>query len=166
MKREKKVFTGIIIFCFCLFVTTFGNVFAQEETSSETGQQTDYKGEISSDRQAISEQKSAIKEHSTSARQEEAQLKQQINEAMQSGDKETAAQLREQLKSTHQANVQQKQQDIETMRGANQEFKQDVQGARQEGNLPPKGQKILLGIILPARIKVILPGIILRVKGK
>ncbi len=29
---------GIIIFCFCFFVTTLGNVFAQKETSSEAEQ--------------------------------------------------------------------------------------------------------------------------------
>jgi hypothetical protein len=61
---------------------------------------------------------------------------------MQSGDRETADKLREQLRAMHKENVQQRQEDFENLQSSRRELKEDIQKAHQErrGEAPgPQG---------------------------
>jgi len=133
----KKFVLAFVIFSLCL-VPLWANVFAQEE-ASESG--TDWKQEVSADIQQLKEQRQGIKQNAEAARQEEKNLRDQMHQAVQSGDMETAKSLREQLKAAHQENLQQKQQDIQALKEAKQGIKQDVRQARQEAGLPPRGDQ-------------------------
>jgi len=124
---------SIIVLCF-LSVGIY-MVYAQDETTADA----DWKQELSSDKQEIKAQKQEISQNAQEARAEETQLRQQIKAAMDSGDMETAQQLKEQLKSMHQENLQERKQDREEMQAAKQDFKSDAKEARQEGYLPDAG---------------------------
>ena len=111
--------SGVMSVCFLTVLT--GGVYAQEEVSSgaeaggdsevSTGesQGTDWKQELSSDKDALHEQKQDIHENARAAREEEKDLLRQIEEAKASGDFETAKSLRDQLHAVHQENIAQKQ---------------------------------------------------------
>jgi DNA-binding ferritin-like protein len=97
---------GILFLPHCSFlISSGGGAYSQDEASSDTGAQAQ---ELSSGRQEIMESRQQIKENAAQARGEEKQLREQINQAMQSGDMETANQLKDQLRSVHQENMQQK----------------------------------------------------------
>lgn len=138
MRQRAKVWAAAFGVCFC--AVGLSNILAQEEDSGGTVSQADYRNEINADRQTIKEQRDVIKEHTTSARQEETQLREQINEAAQSGNIEEAKELKGQLKAAYQENVQQKHQDIQSMHEARQDFRQDVKSAHQKDYAPPKRQ--------------------------
>lgn len=118
-------------------IAVSGRVCAQGEAAlgvdTSAGSSTDWKGELSSDRQQLNEQWQDISENAQAARSEEKDLLEQIKEAKASGDFEIAKQLRDQLHARHQENVARKQQDIQELKGLRDEFKQDVQSARSEG---------------------------------
>src|SRR3989338_4768989 len=69
------------------------SVSAPEASGSGTWRQ-----ELISDRQALKEQHQSITENAQAAKQEEQQLKDQIHQAIQSGDYETARNLKDQFK--------------------------------------------------------------------
>ena len=152
----RKMFLLSSIIVFCLFLTSAYVVLAQTETTSNTQQsetvanateentasEANWKQELGSDKQQIDAQKQEISQNSQESRAEEDQLRQQIKTAMDSGDIQTAEQLKEQLKSVHQENLQQKMQDVQNMQSAKQDFKNDAKEAQQEGYLPPKDQDI------------------------
>lgn len=102
---------------------------------------TTLKQEISGDRQKIGEMKQQIKTNAQQARQGEKDLRGQIKTAVQSGDKATADQLRQQLGATHQANVQQKQQDRKAIQEAKKDLRQDLKTARATRAQKAKGPK-------------------------
>jgi len=137
-----KKFVLFSCIAFCIFLFNVGKTHAANEIVSDIQDQevvtTDLKQELGSQRQEIKEQRDQIKGNAQQARAEEKQLREQIKAAMDSGDKETARQLREQLKATHQENVQKMISDKKDIKIDMQDFKNDVQQARQEGNLPPK----------------------------
>ncbi len=127
--KKILVCIGIIILCIAAAIPV---AVAQNETSSTI------RGEIAGDRQAIRSEAQDIKEDASAAKQEEKQLKDQILAAEQSGDMETARNLRDQLKAMHRENVRDRQQDKKEMKDARQELRQDIKEARQERNLPPR----------------------------
>jgi hypothetical protein len=118
---------------------------AQDDTSSgSTGRaalRASYKEERTADKQAIESQKAAIKEQATAAHQEEGALKEQIRAAEQSGDIETAKNLREQLKSVHQQNKQERQQSRQAIGEAKKEMRQDKREAIKKTILPHRGDR-------------------------
>ncbi len=136
MKQKALVLFVVIISCFCL--SFISGVYAQDEESSDTGGETNWKQELRSDKQGLREDRQQIKQNATEARTEEEQMRQKIREAFEAGDMETANSLREQLKTIHQENIQQMQQDMQGLKESRQDFKQDVKDARQEGDLPPR----------------------------
>lgn len=127
-----------------LLIASGSLVLAQEETSTTTTETataesgTDWKQEISGDRQAVAEEWDVLKEHGQEARTEERQLQHQIFDAAKAGDFTTAKSLREQLRTMRQENVQQKQEDFEALKEAKQGLRKDIKEAHQEGSLPPK----------------------------
>ena len=104
----------------------------REESSIGSSSDASLRQELTSDRQELKEQHQGIAENANAARQEEGQARDQIHQAIQAGDYETAKNLRDQLKETHQENVEQKHSDIQALKESRQEFKSDLQGARQE----------------------------------
>jgi len=130
--RKICLLFSIIVLCF--FSISIYTVFAQDETTVDT----DWKQELSSDKQQIKTQKEEISQNAQEAKAEETQLRQQIKAAMDSGDMQTAQQLKEQLRLVHQKNIQEKKQDMQEMQEAKQDLKNDVMEARQQGDLPPK----------------------------
>jgi hypothetical protein len=149
MKKAIAVWSSMFL-CFFLFkvgiVGAEDGAVVQEEVATNVGEQqesltTDWKQELSSDRQAIKEQRGQINQNAQESRTEEMQLRDQIKAAMDSGNLEQAAQLREQLKSTHQENVQQMVQDRKDVKIDMQDFKNDLGQAKQEGFLPPRGDR-------------------------
>lgn len=131
MGRTLLLFSIIVL---CFFSVGIYTVSAQDEATADT----DWKQELSSDKQEIKAQKQEISQNAKEARGEEAQLRQQIKAAMDSGDMQTAQQLKEQLRSLHQENLQEKKQDIQEMQEAKQDLKNDLMEARQQRDLPPK----------------------------
>ncbi|MBU1125054.1 MAG: hypothetical protein KKC84_03435 [Candidatus Omnitrophica bacterium] len=131
-----KKFWGVVVFMSFFLGGTVGAVCAQEEAGTE--QATDWKQEFSADREALQAQKQEIQQNAQTARQGESDLLKQIREAERSGDLETARTLGSELTALHEANTQQKQQDLEALKGARQEMRQDYQAAREEGIVPPR----------------------------
>jgi hypothetical protein len=99
------------------------------------------KQEIISDRQEIKATKEEMKDNAQAAKSEEEALKEQIQAAETAKDLETAKQLREQLRLIHHENVEEKNEDKKEIKADIQELKNDIKGARQDGNLPPKFDK-------------------------
>lgn len=89
-------------------------------------------GEIASDRKAITRQKAEIKGNAGEAHGEEAALKEQIRAAVESGDMETANDLRAQLRAAHRGNVSEMKSDKAELGAARRELKRDL-GARRHG---------------------------------
>ena len=139
MKKMCLLFCCIVS---CFFLIGVCAVYAEGEESTDVSQEessgTDWQQELNSDKQQLNQQREQIKQNSQEARAEEGQLKEQIQAAIQSGDMETARQLKEKLRNTHQENVQQMIQDKKDMKLDRQDFKNDVKDARQEAGLPPK----------------------------
>lgn len=129
-------------FVFCFFIVGLSMVYADNDNSSNEAQDTaagtDWKQELISGRQEMQEQRQQMKENAQSARTEEKELKDQIQAAVQSGNMESARQLRDQLKAMHQENVQQMIQDKKELQSERRDLRQDLQQARQEGAIPPR----------------------------
>jgi thioester reductase-like protein len=123
--RKTTVVLGGLFLCFSLF--RVGIVGAEDGTVAQD------------DRQQLQEQRKEIKGNMEAARAEEKQLRLRIADALQANDTQTAAQLKEQLRAMHQENVQGMQQDKQAMQAAKQEFKNNVQEARQAGDNNPPG---------------------------
>ena len=107
MGKKILVFSSLVS---CFLLTGIIGVFAQEETVANIEQQAaaseaNWKQDLDSDKQQIQAQKQEISQNAKEARAEEDQLKQQIKAAMDSGDMQTARQLREQLRTVHQENL-------------------------------------------------------------
>lgn len=143
MGLKKPWVHGGVSLCFLIVLTS--SVCAQEASSESativdidenSGSEIDWKQEITLDRDALHEQRQEIGQNAQAARDEEHALKQQMDEALKSGDFEAAKQLRDQLHSMHQENMAQRRQDTQELKGLRDEFKEDVQNARQEGVLP------------------------------
>jgi len=130
----------LILLCMSAGVLCLTGTLAMAQEDEETSSSgTNWKQEISSDKQGVQEQRAEIKENAQASRQEEKNLRDQIHQAMQSGDYETAKQLRQQLHEVHQGNIQQRQQDMEDLQSSRQELKEDFKGAREEkGGRPPR----------------------------
>jgi len=122
--RKAIMILSSLFLCFSLFKV--GVVGAQDGAVAQTEVTTNVEEQL---------------ENAQAARAEEDQLRQQIKTAMDSGDMQTAKQLREQLRSVHQENIQEKAQDMQNIQAAKQEFKSDVQEARQAGGNNPPGPK-------------------------
>ena len=105
MKASRKVIGALSILSLVMLGWFAVYVFAQEEDS--------------------------IKSNGQAGRQEEKDLRDQIRQAEQSGDKEAARSLREQLKAMHQENVQQKQEDQQGLK----EARQQKPDANQDGTV-------------------------------
>jgi len=135
----KKVLLALSSVVFSFFLCVISQAYAQEEGSSATTGTTDWKQELSSDKQQIRDQKQEINQNAQAARAQEEQLRGQIKDAIAAGDMATADQLKEQLRAVHQENVQQKQQDMQNMRSDRNELRGDVKEARQEGLVNPPG---------------------------
>lgn len=133
----KRMVWAVAAISFCFMFCGLCRVWAQEEGASDV----DWKEEFRSDRQEIKVEHQEMKESAGEARVEEKQLKQKIRDALAAGDKETAAQLKEQLRSMHQQNMQDKRQDIQELRKARQEMMQDKKEAL-ENLTPEQRQKI------------------------
>jgi len=129
-----------LFLCFIFLLVGVSAVNAEEgDTANQEGTgETDWRQELTEDQQAIKEERQQMKENAEQARGEEKQLKDQIKAAMDVGDKETANQLREQLRSTHQENVQQMVQDKKDIKINQKGYRQDLNDARQDGALPPR----------------------------
>ena len=83
-------------------------------------------------KQVLTEAKKEVKGDSQEARQEERALREQIREAEESGDSETALRLREQLREMHRENVGQMQEDKDELGELRKDLKEDKKAARQE----------------------------------
>jgi hypothetical protein len=105
------------------------------DVSSTTDSGTNLKEELSGDKEAIKEQRQTIKENAGAARDEEKALRDQLHQAVQAKDFETAKKLREQLKTTHQENAGQRDQDKAALKDSRQDLKQDRKAVRQSS--PP-----------------------------
>src|SRR3990172_11608237 len=147
MRTGKRILGMTGILCVALWVIFSANVFAQEESSTgsnatiagenEAKSTKDWKQEISSDVREIRQDREANRSHAQAAIKEEKDLRDQIHQAVQSGDHEKAQALREQLKAQHQENVREKQQDMQNLRQSRQELRSDIKDARKDGALPP-----------------------------
>ena len=133
---KKKIVLWMGVFIFCITIGFAGKCFSQDEGTSGT----DWRQELSSDKQAIQEGKQAIREHADAAKQAEEQLRQQIKDAKASGDMTALEGLQGQLQSLHQQNVQQRQEDKRALHETRQEFKGDQQSAKEAGYRPPLSQ--------------------------
>ena len=139
--RSSKLFLLVGVLDLCFLIGVLPRLQAQEEVASQvessasaqeaSGSGT-WKQELISDRQALKEQHQSIAENAQAAKQEEQQIKDQIHQAIQSGDYETARSLKDQFKETHQENIEQIHGDIQEFQESRQEFKNDLQSARQE----------------------------------
>lgn len=127
---KKIVFIAGIVGLF--LAAGIGRVFAQEQAGG-TG---NIKQEISQDKQQLGEQKQAISEHAQAARTEEGQLREQVHQAMQSGNMEQVKELRDELKATHRENIQEKQADMQALRENRKDLKQDMKAAEGRRPLP------------------------------
>ncbi len=148
MRKAIVVFSSLFL---CLSLFKVGAVVAEEGAVGQAevgadveGQQGSsdfgWKQQFSDERQQLQEQGKEIKDNMEAAREEEKQLRQRIADALEAGDPQTAAQLKEELKVMHQENVQGMQQDREAMQAAKQELKSNIQEARQAGSLPIEQQ--------------------------
>lgn len=119
----------------CLAVSP-ENVLAQDEFSHSSdvkgGSSAPPVGELAGDKQQIKEQRQAIKAGAREAMEEEHRIREQIHEAVQAGDLETARRLKEEFKAIHQENVHQKRQDLKALQEARQELRQDILDKRED----------------------------------
>jgi Mg-chelatase subunit ChlI len=137
----KKLFLVLSAIVFCLFLTGTYRALAQDVEQEAVTSEANRKQVLDSGKQQIQAQRQEISQNAQAARAEEDQLKQQIKAALDSGDTQTAQQLREKLKFVHQENLQGKMQDEQEMQAAKQDFKDSVTEAHQEGYLHPKIDK-------------------------
>ncbi|MFA5084849.1 MAG: hypothetical protein WC482_00615 [Candidatus Omnitrophota bacterium] len=87
--------------------------------------------EIAADKEAINSQRVNMKSNAESAKAEEQAVRNEIREARQSGDAETAEALKKRLRTTHRENVAERRQDKKTLHEAKKELKRDVRSARK-----------------------------------
>lgn len=130
MGKRMFVVWGVVF----LFLFVASAAFAADENTSGSN----WKQEVSSDRQQVGSESQEMKQNAQAARQEEQQLKQQIEAARAAGDMNTVQQLRGQLQTLHQQHVQQMQQDKANLGQAKGELKSDMQEAGQQGYPPPR----------------------------
>lgn len=132
MRRLVLVLAAISLSLFlsaAIFAEETTQVQEQAQTQTQATEQvstTGWKEEIKDDIQGLKGEAQQARENRREAMQEEAALKNQLREAVQTGDAQKARALRTQLKATHQENVQQRQQDLQGLRDARKEFKSDV----------------------------------------
>jgi hypothetical protein len=81
--------------------------------------------DIAADKAAIKAQHETMKEHAEAARAEEKEMRGKIKEAAQSGDKEKAKTMRQELRKTHRENVQQRHEDKKAMHDMKKDLRQD-----------------------------------------
>ena len=127
--RKKLFFLNA--FFSILMLASLDKAYAQDSSVNPNSERanTNLRQILSSDKQKITDQWGAIKENASQARQEEKNLLDQIHQAVQSGDYQTAKNLKEQLKNTHQENIQEKLGDREDLKESLQNLKED----RKEG---------------------------------
>lgn len=99
-----------------------------EDTAGQST--TNLKQEIKLDKQQIKSQKREIFDNAQAAKAEEKNLLIQIRQAEQSGDKQTAATLRKQLKAIHQKNVAQRNEDFKNFQESKKELVADKKEAK------------------------------------
>lgn len=134
--------TGILGKVFAQENAVSSGTESQEESSAGTSGVREMQGqEIASDRQELKEQRQDIAENANAARQVEREAKDQIHQALQSGDYETAKNLRDQLKEIHQKNVEQMYSDIQELKESREGLRNDAQDARLERGLPAIGSE-------------------------
>lgn len=130
MRKIFVVFGGVVFYSLlCIMGKSY--VYAEGQSAA------DIKQELSSDRQQIKEERQDIKENSEAGRAEETALRQQIKNAVTSGDKEKANQLKAQLKAMHKENVEQKQEDKSELRKAKHELRKDTRENRERAHRHP-----------------------------
>ncbi len=143
MRVRLQIFLAMSILSVGLLAVFTAGVSAQEEVpttpddsaavvAADATETQDWKQEISSDRQQIKQQRDEIKANAQAAIQGEKDLRDQIHQAVQSGDHETAESLKEQLKTTHQENLGQKKQDLQGLKDARHDLRSDKKEFRTE----------------------------------
>lgn len=148
MRTYSRVIGTAGILCTALWMIFSPNAFAQEDASTSSDatdkrrgdekRAKDLKQKIFSDVQEIKQNREANRSHAEAAIQKEKDLRDQIHEAVQSGDQKKAESLREQLKATHRENVREKHQDMQNVRESRQELRSDIKDAHRDGALPPR----------------------------
>lgn len=106
--------------------------YARADEAEEMSEAQEWKAQLESDKAAVSSQKAEIKSNAESARAEEKDLLDRIKTAQESGDRETAKSLRQQLKSTHRENVSEMKTDKAELKEARQQLKSDSKAARKD----------------------------------
>lgn len=121
---KMKLWVLMALACFVLAGT--GKVYAQGDDPA-----MNWKQELDADKEKIKAEHDAMKANAEAAKSEERDLRKQIRDARQSGDTETAEQLKDQLKTTHQENVGQRKTDKKELKAAKKEMKMARKGARK-----------------------------------
>jgi len=134
IKIKRNVFWFVVVASMLAGGFPAASLCAEEAVSESTSaaSATDWKQEISSDKDALKTEKDQIKTNRDASRQEEKALQSQIKQAMQSGDTQTAESLKAQLQTMHQENVQQKQEDEQSLKAARHELASDKKEARTD----------------------------------
>jgi hypothetical protein len=127
-----NIYLGILIAGFLLGVTP--QVWAE-------GDETNWKDELKSDRQGVSEGMHEVNANAKAARAEEGALKDQIQEALKAGDKEKAKELRAQLKTMHKENVKEMRDGRQEVKESFKDMKGDIKKARKEGAISDRAAK-------------------------
>lgn len=140
----KKIILLAVAVCFGC-----GIAYAQDSGAASTA--ADRRAQMKADRQAVMTMKQERKEQAKAAKSEEKALRDQMAAAQRSGDKEKAAQIREQLKTMHHENVLERKQDKKELKSKRMEMKQerkelrtekkqikqDARAARKAARIPP-----------------------------
>jgi len=129
MKMDRKTLWFMVVLSMWVGFPASGLLAEEEASESSTAAYTTHR-EITSDKEAIRTEKEQMKSNALASKREEKALQEQIKQAIQSGDKQTAKSLKAQLKAMHQENVQQKQQDNQELKAARQELRSDKKEAR------------------------------------
>lgn len=119
----------IVICCFSVLVLCW----AQTSVMAEEESDTNWKDILSEDKAALSEQWQLVHEQIKEAQAEERTLAQQIRNAYQNGDTDTANELRGQLKTMHTENVATLKDSRTTLQSLKQDFRSNFNAARQDG---------------------------------
>ena len=108
----------------CAALLPAADLFAQEAAPESA----DRRG----DKDALKAERGRIKARTEAAKQEQTALKNQIREALRSGDAQTAESLQAELKTMREKNIQARQAAVENLKSARQKLKSDKKAARTE----------------------------------
>lgn len=142
MRLRNRLLRVISISSLYLLALMLNAAFGQEEAYSGRGvsvnsdskrdSQAKLKQEFRSDLAQIKVQMQEIKENTKESRSREQDLLKQINDALKSGDFQTARNLKDEFKAMHRQNIQQRQQDIKEFQEYRKDFKDDMKDKRED----------------------------------